>query len=31
LLFQPPVQGGRDIDGRANGFLLHGVSIAQMP
>ena len=31
LLFQPPVEGGRNIYSRANGFLLHNISIPYMP
>src|SRR5882762_8387599 len=31
LLLQPPVEGGRNVYGRANGFFLHNVSILHMP
>ena len=31
LLFQPPVERDRNVYGRANGFLLHNVSVPRMP
>jgi hypothetical protein len=31
LLFQPPVEGGRDVYGCENGFLLHTVSAPYTP
>jgi hypothetical protein len=31
LLFQLPIEGGRNVNSRANGFLLHELSIAHMP
>lgn len=31
LLFQPPVEGGRNVYGCANSFLLHKASIPHMP